>query len=64
MDLPVQDVVGALAVAVGALASGWVAVRARQRYGRRLALVALVALVLNLLVLLVEIVLILRGRGP
>ncbi len=64
MDLPVRDVVGALAVAVGALAAGWVAVRARQRYGSRLVLVALIALGLNLVVLVAEIVLIVRGRGP
>lgn len=63
MDLPVRDVVGALAVAVGALAAGWVAVHARQRYGGRLVLVALIALVLNLVVLVVEIVLIIRGRS-
>ena len=59
--MPVGALVGALAVAVGALAAAWVAVRGRQRYGRRLVIVALIALVLTLLVLLLEIVLIIRG---
>ncbi len=59
--MPVGDLVGALAVAVGAHVAAWVAVRGRQRYGRRLVIVALIALVLNLLVLLLEIVLIIRS---
>ncbi len=60
--MPDQDMIGAFAVAVGALAAGWVAVRGRQRYGRRLVMAALIALVLNLLVLVLEIILIVQGR--
>ena len=60
--MPDQHMIGVFAVAVGALAAGWVAVRGRQRYGQRLVLAALIALVLNLLVLVLEIILIVQGR--
>ena len=59
--MPVQDVLGALLAAVGALAAGWVTLNARRRSNRGYMVVALLALVLNLLALVAEIVLIVRN---
>ncbi len=58
--MPVQDVLGALLAAVGAIAAGWVVLHARRRSNRGYMVVALIALVPNLLALVAEIVLIVR----